>query len=185
MRMSEAAVAPMQSWLVAPLDEEVSKAIRRLRRTPDVRHVAVMPDVHLAEDVCIGVAIATSELLYPQAVGGDIGCGMLAVPFDLEAALVREPRCGTGGSWRGPPLGPSQGRYAGVAGPARRSSRLYGQSELPCRGTRVPGRALLQRPWRRQNTEPNRGAKVHHVPRVATTDGRCLVRLSPIRPVAR
>ena len=90
--MTEAAVAPMQSWLVAPMDEEVSKAIRRLRRAPDVRHVAVMPDVHLAEDVCIGVVIATSELLYPQAVGGDIGCGMLAVPFDVEAALVREPR---------------------------------------------------------------------------------------------
>lgn len=90
--MTETAVAPMQSWLVAPMDEAVSNAIRRLRRAPDVQHVAVMPDVHLAEDVCVGVAIATSELLYPQAVGGDIGCGMLAVPFDVDAALIREPR---------------------------------------------------------------------------------------------
>jgi len=90
--MNEQAIAPMQSWLVAPMDEEVSKAIRRLRWAPDVQRVAVMPDVHLAEDVCVGVAVATTELLYPQAVGGDIGCGMLAIPFDLEAAAINEPR---------------------------------------------------------------------------------------------
>jgi tRNA-splicing ligase RtcB len=88
--MSE--LAPMQSWLVAPMDDEVSKAIRRLQRAPDVQRVAVMPDVHLAEDVCVGVAVATTELLYPQAVGGDIGCGMLAIPFDVEAASLSEPR---------------------------------------------------------------------------------------------
>jgi tRNA-splicing ligase RtcB len=90
--MNEQSVAPMQSWLVAPLDDEVSKAIRRLQRAPDVQHVAVMPDVHLAEDVCVGVAVATTELIYPQAVGGDIGCGMLAIPFDVEAASISEPR---------------------------------------------------------------------------------------------
>jgi tRNA-splicing ligase RtcB (3'-phosphate/5'-hydroxy nucleic acid ligase) len=90
--MSEQAVAPMESWLVAPMDDVVSEAIRRLRRAPDVQRVAVMPDVHLAEDVCVGVAVATRELIYPQAVGGDIGCGMLAIPFDVEAALIREPR---------------------------------------------------------------------------------------------
>lgn len=90
--MNDQEIAPMQSWLVAPLDEEVTKAIQRLRRAPDVRRVAVMPDVHLAEDVCVGVAVATTELLYPQAVGGDIGCGMLAVPFDAEVASIGEPR---------------------------------------------------------------------------------------------
>lgn len=90
--MSEEALAPMQSWLVGPMGDEVSKAIGRLRRAPDVQRVAVMPDVHLAEDVCVGVAVATHGLLYPQAVGGDIGCGMLAVPFEVEAASIREPR---------------------------------------------------------------------------------------------
>lgn len=90
--MDELDIAPMRSWLVAPLDDAVSKAVRRLQRAPDVRQVAVMPDVHLAEDVCVGVAVATTELLYPQAVGGDIGCGMLAVPFDTEAAALSEPR---------------------------------------------------------------------------------------------
>lgn len=90
--MSEQPIAPMGSWLAAPMDEEVSKAISRLRRAPDVYRVAVMPDVHLAEDVCVGVAVATTDLLYPQAVGGDIGCGMLSVPFEVEAASISQPR---------------------------------------------------------------------------------------------
>jgi tRNA-splicing ligase RtcB len=90
--MAEQNLAPMHSWLTAPMSDEVSRAIQRLRRAPDVQQVAVMPDVHLAEDVCIGVAMATERLVYPQAIGGDIGCGMLAVPFDTEAERLREPR---------------------------------------------------------------------------------------------
>src|SRR5215471_3043245 len=90
--MSEARIAPMRSWLATPMDGDVSAAIERLRRAPDVQQVAVMPDVHLAADVCIGVAVATSYLIYPQAVGGDIGCGMLAVATDLEAPALDNPR---------------------------------------------------------------------------------------------
>jgi tRNA-splicing ligase RtcB len=51
-----------------------------------------MPDVHLAADVCIGVVVATSRLIYPQAVGGDIGCGMLAVALDLDSTALHAPR---------------------------------------------------------------------------------------------
>jgi len=75
-------------WLVAPLTDEVSKSLHRLAASDDVQHVAVMPDVHLAADVCNGTAIATSELIYPQAIGSDIGCGMLAVALNLEASAL-------------------------------------------------------------------------------------------------
>ncbi len=90
--MSEAPMAPIRTWLAAPMDHDVSEAIQRLRRAPDVQQIAVMPDVHLSADVCIGVVVATSNLIYPQAVGGDIGCGMLAVGLDLEAAALNMPR---------------------------------------------------------------------------------------------
>src|SRR5437868_9850917 len=83
--MSEASIAPIRTWLATPMDHDVSEAIERLRRAPDVQQIAVMPDVHLSADVCIGVVVATSHLIYPQAVGGDIGCGMLAVGLDPEA----------------------------------------------------------------------------------------------------
>ena len=93
--MSEPSLASIRTWLAEPMNPDVSEAIDRLRRAPDVQQIAVMPDVHLATDVCIGVVVATSRLIYPQAVGGDIGCGMLAVGFDVEAAALKDP--GTAG----------------------------------------------------------------------------------------
>ena len=89
--MSEPSLAPVRTWLGEPMNHDVSAAIERLRRAPDVQQIAVMPDVHLAADVCVGVVVATSHLIYPQAVGGDIGCGMLAVGFDVEAAALDDP----------------------------------------------------------------------------------------------
>ena len=90
--MSDSSMAPLRSWLAAPLDRDVSEALERLRCAPGVQQIAVMPDVHLASEVCIGVVIATSNLIYPQAVGGDIGCGMLAVAVDLEATALKNPK---------------------------------------------------------------------------------------------
>ena len=89
--MCEPSLAPIRTWLAEPLSHDVSEAIERLRRAPDVEQIAVMPDVHLAADVCVGVVVATSHLIYPQAVGGDIGCGMLAVGFNVEATAIQDP----------------------------------------------------------------------------------------------
>src|SRR5919106_4570498 len=91
VRMSEPSLAPIRTWLAEPMNHDVSEAIERLRRAPDVQRIAVMPDVHLAADVCIGVVVSTSHLIYPQAVGGDIGCGMLAVGFDVDATAIQVP----------------------------------------------------------------------------------------------
>jgi tRNA-splicing ligase RtcB len=71
---------------------DVAEALDRLCRAPDVQQIAVMPDVHLSQDICIGVAVATSHLLYPQAVGGDIGCGMLAMALNLNSDALGTPR---------------------------------------------------------------------------------------------
>ena len=90
--MSEQSFPPLRTWLAAPLGRDLAEALDRLRNAPDVQRIAVMPDVHLAGDVCIGVAVATSRLIYPQAVGGDIGCGMLAVALDADASALRNPK---------------------------------------------------------------------------------------------
>jgi len=89
-------VPTMRTWLAGPLGADVSGALDRLRTALDVQHVAVMPDVHLAADVCVGVVVATSHLIYPQAVGSDIGCGMLAVAFDADASRLADPRVAAG-----------------------------------------------------------------------------------------
>ena len=87
---TNARVAPVTKWLAMPMETLAHEAIERVRRAEDVVHVAVMPDVHLAGDVCVGTAMATRRLLYPSAVGGDIGCGMLAVAFDAPADVLRD-----------------------------------------------------------------------------------------------
>jgi len=80
--------APIARWVIEPPGPEVECSLRRLARAPGVRRVAVMPDVHLAEQVCVGVALATDALVYPSAVGGDIGCGMAALALDGEVSAL-------------------------------------------------------------------------------------------------
>jgi tRNA-splicing ligase RtcB len=82
------AKAAMRQWHPGPMAPDVSQALERLTQTEDVRYVAVMPDVHLAQEVCTGTVLATARRLYPQAVGNDIGCGMAALAFDSEASLL-------------------------------------------------------------------------------------------------
>jgi tRNA-splicing ligase RtcB len=88
--MSEPTLPPVATWLAEPMDDHVAAAIERLRRTDDVQRIAVMPDVHLASDVCVGTVVATRRLLFPGAVGGDIGCGMLALAFDVQKQTLDE-----------------------------------------------------------------------------------------------
>mgnify|MGYP006138965205 CR=1 FL=1 len=70
--------------------DDLTLVLERVRRADDVVYVAVLPDVHLAADVCVGTATATRRLVYPSAVGGDIGCGMLAIAFDASADLLAD-----------------------------------------------------------------------------------------------
>ena len=79
-------------WLAEPLPREVVAPLQRLAATDDVVRVAVMPDVHLAEDVCIGTIVATRSRLFPAAVGGDIGCGMAAIRLHSEATALADER---------------------------------------------------------------------------------------------
>jgi tRNA-splicing ligase RtcB (3'-phosphate/5'-hydroxy nucleic acid ligase) len=80
--------AAISTWLIDPLSAEVRRATERLARAQDVCGIAVMPDVHLAGSVCIGTVVATRRLVYPQAIGADIGCGMAAIAFHAEADAV-------------------------------------------------------------------------------------------------
>lgn len=83
--------ATLRMWLATPMQDEVRQMLWRLRRAKDVCHVAVMPDVHLARDVCVGTVLATQRLVYPAAIGGDIGCGMAALAFDAHAGALAAP----------------------------------------------------------------------------------------------
>ena len=69
-------------WLAeSRLDALVQVNLDRISHAEDVHHIAVMPDVHLGHSVNNGTVVATEYLIYPQAVGGDIGCGIAAIRF--------------------------------------------------------------------------------------------------------
>lgn len=51
-------------------------------------HVALMPDAHLGMGATIGSVIPTKGAIIPAAVGVDIGCGMIAVETNLDAAAL-------------------------------------------------------------------------------------------------
>ena len=72
-------IAKTRTWTYEPLGTDVARTLERLAAIDDIEHIAVMPDVHLAHDICIGTVVATREYLYPQAVGNDIGCGMSSI----------------------------------------------------------------------------------------------------------
>jgi len=82
--------ASIKRWLAEPLKSEIAEALERLAQTEDVCHIAVMPDVHLAKEICVGTVVATRSRLYPAAVGNDIGCGMLAVGFQCAAEVIQD-----------------------------------------------------------------------------------------------
>lgn len=84
----------VHQWLCEPLPRDVAQALERLAAAPGVVHVAIMPDVHLAEGVCVGTVlgtvIGTGGRLYPQAVGSDIGCGMATVRLLADGDALGE-----------------------------------------------------------------------------------------------
>lgn len=75
-------------WVPRPVSRDVRRAVERLASAGDVVRVAVMPDVHLAEEVCVGIVVATRERVYPAAIGGDVGCGVDAIPLGVAADAV-------------------------------------------------------------------------------------------------
>ena len=91
----EQPLAPMWTCCEERWDDAVSKMIETTRRLNDAKRVAVMPDVHLARGFCVGTVLATRRLIYPSAVGSDIGCGMLALPMHARAKQVT-PRIARG-----------------------------------------------------------------------------------------
>lgn len=88
-----AASAEIRQWLVeARVPSKVQENTERLACSEDVGRVVVLPDVHLGRLINNGCVAATSDLVYPQAVGSDIGCGFAAIGFKGPAEIIRDDR---------------------------------------------------------------------------------------------
>jgi tRNA-splicing ligase RtcB (3'-phosphate/5'-hydroxy nucleic acid ligase) len=76
----------------ARIPPQVQENIERISRSEDVRYVIVLPDVHLGRMFNNGCVVATTDLIYPQAVGSDIGCGFSAISFNGAAEFMGDDR---------------------------------------------------------------------------------------------
>ena len=68
-----------------PMDVEFAALdqLRRISALPWTQMLRVMPDVHLGKGATVGSVIAMRDAVAPNAVGVDIGCGMIAVQSSL------------------------------------------------------------------------------------------------------
>ncbi len=74
---------PIKMWLY-DVESGALEQARNLANYPyAVKHIALMPDCHQGFGMPIGGVMATREVIVPNAVGVDIGCGMCAVQTSL------------------------------------------------------------------------------------------------------
>jgi tRNA-splicing ligase RtcB len=81
---------PVKSWCEEVEPQALKQAYNLANHPVIAHHVALMPDCHVGYGMPIGGVIAAQDALIPNAVGVDIGCGMIAVETDLPAARVAE-----------------------------------------------------------------------------------------------
>ena len=78
---------PIRLWAdPATVEGQALQQLYNVSTIPQVKGVAVMPDVHTGIGATVGSVIAMRGAVCPAAVGVDIGCGMTAVRTSLTAA---------------------------------------------------------------------------------------------------
>src|SRR5215218_6255534 len=78
--------ARLVSW-ASILEASTLQQAERTAAMPFIHpHVALMPDAHLGLGATVGSVIPTEGAVIPAAVGVDIGCGMMAVRTQFDAA---------------------------------------------------------------------------------------------------
>lgn len=79
---------PIKMWM-SEIEDGALDQLYNLARLPFVyKHVAAMPDAHLGYGMPIGGVLATKGVVIPNAVGVDIGCGMICVRTSLQEIEV-------------------------------------------------------------------------------------------------
>lgn len=90
---------PIKVWVEKETDIEESclEQAMHLANLPFIhKWVALMPDTHTGKGMPIGGVIATDGVIIPNAVGADIGCGMIFTPTNIKLEEVKEIMTGNG-----------------------------------------------------------------------------------------
>lgn len=90
---------PVKVWLESEAQVEESCLMQavHLAKLPFIRNwVSLMPDTHTGKGMPIGGVIAAKDAVIPNAVGVDIGCGMIFAPMNVRLEQVQDIVTGNG-----------------------------------------------------------------------------------------
>lgn len=90
---------PIKIWCenVESIDENCMEQAIHLANLPFIyKWVALMPDTHMGKGMPIGAVIACNDVVIPNAVGVDIGCGMGFIQTNIPVKLLKETITGSG-----------------------------------------------------------------------------------------
>ncbi|MDE6387553.1 MAG: RtcB family protein [Lachnospiraceae bacterium] len=89
---------PVKTWLsgIDRMEESCIEQTYHLANLPFLhKWVCLMPDTHTGKGMPIGGVIATKDVIIPNAVGVDIGCGMVFMATDIKYEEIRKVMVGT------------------------------------------------------------------------------------------
>lgn len=75
---------PIKSWCKEPEEGAIKQAMDCANLPFVYKWVSLMPDTHFGYGVPIGCVLPTTDVIIPNAVGVDIGCGMAAIPLGID-----------------------------------------------------------------------------------------------------
>ena len=90
---------PIKIWLEdeKQLEESCLEQAYHLSQLPFLhKWVCLMPDTHTGKGMPIGGVIAAKDVIIPNAVGVDIGCGMDFIPTNINMDDIRQIQTGNG-----------------------------------------------------------------------------------------
>lgn len=90
MKKMELGRLPIYSWASEIEDGALAQAVNLSNLSFAVSHIAIMPDVHEGYGMPIGGVLATDGMIIPNAVGVDIGCGIVAVQTDQRRLSTKQ-----------------------------------------------------------------------------------------------
>ena len=90
VKYNEQMKIPVKSWCEHIEEDAIKQALNLASHPVIAGHVALMPDCHVGYGMPIGGVIACLNAVIPNAVGVDIGCGMVAVETGCPAEKLRD-----------------------------------------------------------------------------------------------
>lgn len=96
---NEKTKVPIKIWLEDEgcLEESCLEQAYHLSQLPFLhKWVCLMPDTHTGKGMPIGGVIAAKDVIIPNAVGVDIGCGMDFIPTNIRVKDIRGIQTGNG-----------------------------------------------------------------------------------------